>query len=256
MRQQEQANAADANGTVSSAMATGDSPSTTIQRTDYFFALEVATLFIGLLLSLIFSSELIMSALRKTSAYASETFTFLRQYAATSNERAETRLKWAATRKINQMLTNAYDLHAFARLDGENEGRQFRADLQRQIDKSLRNYLTRGLRMENAGGVLWTWCNISTGSLFHTEGIWINSRLIVIQCAQVTIGAVGMYFLFYAIFSLASSCDYAQKNLDPSLPQWFKNYYPTRWMVLASLLPAWTVSACVVVLLVLIYVPR
>jgi len=84
------------------------------------------------------------------------------------------------------------------------------------------NYVLRGEQLENAGGLFWTWKRVFSGELFHTEGIWLPTRLIVFQGAQVVVG-VCLSLIFFKVTSLtAERAKRAQDDLDPDLPDWAK----------------------------------
>ena len=56
------------------------------------------------------------------------------------------------------------------------------------------NFVLRGERREDyCGGLVWTWRRLLSGALFDEEGIWIASRLIIIQGVQLILLAFYTY---------------------------------------------------------------
>ena len=93
---------------------------------------------------------------------------------------AEVNQKRAATKKINKMLLNAWTLH---------ESHPFGLDIahlkpkkaihyHKPLSEALLRYNQEGEIFESAGGIFWTLKHIFDGSLFHTEGVWLPSRLV------------------------------------------------------------------------------
>ena len=65
-------------------------------------------------------------------------------------------------------------------------------------EKTMRNFIVRGERKEEVGGIFWTWWKYFDGTLFDHEGLWIHTRLYVIQVAQVAIAlfVTALFFIF------------------------------------------------------------
>ena len=112
---------------------------------------------------------------------------FLARWFATSNVRGSCRTKKAATRKINALLENAYELHPKG-ISGQ-EGPA-------TTELTMVNFVLKGERFEDCAGVFWTYKRLLSGALFDEEGVWIASRLIIIQSVQ----AVFVVFLSYSEF--------------------------------------------------------
>ena len=68
------------------------------------------------------------------------------------------------------------------------------------ITAQCSNFVLFGEREVASGGLIWTWRKMFDRSLFHTEGIWLHSRLIVGQAAQL-ITSVFLIGLFFAVSS-------------------------------------------------------
>ena len=113
-----------------------------------------------------------------------------------------------------------------------------------------------GEKTQLTGGILWTWWHLLNGSLFHTEGLWINIRLVIFQFAQIVVGVVFGAFLLLSVESLADAAESEREKLGPEVPQWVRDLIPTRKMINWSLYPATFVALAVMLLLILIYIPR
>lgn len=92
------------------------------------------------------------------------------------------------------------------------------------MDQTMLNFVLRGAQHEYVGGLLWTFRILFTGKLFDTEGIWLPTRLIVFQVAQVLTGIVLIGFFFNVTSYAVIKAETAQQNLDPNLPSWVKRY--------------------------------
>jgi hypothetical protein len=178
----------------------------------------------------------------------------------TSNTFGEARSKKSAIRKINRMLLNACDMHSSD--DGLDSAAvlpatSFALSITNRpaVDRTMLNYVLRGQKLEDAGGLLWAWKQIFTGHFFDTEGIWLPTRLVVFQLAQVVITILLSLILIAVSKIAADEAEKARAGLDPSLPQWVLDIVPTRQDVYYALFPAASVSIVVMICLVLIYIP-
>ena len=145
-----------------------------------------------------------------------------------SNTRGESRLKEAATRKLNTMLQNAHGLHD---LDGKSCSSSGSQRLSSKsgpsnptVDRTMLNYVLNGQRIETVGGLRWTWSLVLSGELFDTEGIWLPTRLVVFQGAQILICSVLALIYYVTIEIIADYADEAQDTLPDDLPQWAREY--------------------------------
>ena len=87
-------------------------------------------------------------------------------------------------------------------------------------------------RTEKVGGFIWTWRRILNGTLYNTEGIWINTRLIIIQAAQlITFASLSLV----SVDEIAASSQKARDDLPDGLPQWVYDFVPTQRMWFDSL---------------------
>jgi hypothetical protein len=165
-----------------------------------------------------------------------------------SNVRGSARSKKAATRKINTVLKNAHNLRPM-RISGYNG-----AALSEEI---MLNFILRGDRDEGyCGGLAWTWRRLLSGALFDEEGIWIASRLIIIQTAQLILLVFVTYSGFLLIATVSKQAGEATATLQPGYPQWVYDIVPTSQQVKIALYPAITVAMFVMIFIFLVYIPR
>jgi hypothetical protein len=161
----------------------------------------------------------------------------------TSNVRGEGRLKRAATRKLNKLILAALELHpppggsggglvsglsqkAAARnhitsiLSAKGVGTTTGAHTSRTRQTML-NYVLHGQKVERVGGLFWSVRRLLSGALTEEDGIWIPTRTLTFQAAQVLIAALIGYALIWLIFYAGDLADQAQGELDFNLlPQW------------------------------------
>ena len=144
----------------------------------------------------------------------------------TSNTRGEARLKRAATRKMNSVLLNAHLLHDHTRRKPTtSDPRQLETTTSislsnGMVDQAMLNYVLQGDRVEEAAGFLWTWKRLWTGEFFDTDGIWLPSRLLVFQCAQMIMAILISAFMLIGVGIAADEAGKAQTTLPEDLPKW------------------------------------
>jgi hypothetical protein len=231
-----------------------------IVQEDMWHFYQNCTLAVGLFLASLFCLQIITRQLSQISGKASHQLSQISEKAhgllalvlSTSNVRGESRLKMAAVRKVNTMLHNARELHQFNHADALVSG----SDERGVSDQAMRNFVLRGERSELSCGMFWTWRRLLNGSLFHTEGIWINTRLITIQVAQFLVGTVFSIILLVSVQRIADEAQAGRDSLNSSMPQWVYDIMPTAQMIYLSLYPATFVAMLVMVLLFLLYIPR
>ena len=145
---------------------------------------------------------------------------------ASSSAWADTRLKRAATRKINNLLVNAHRLHRpnafFVGSSLESAAGHV------QGDQTMHNYVLDEERTEVVGGAAWTWSKLLDGTLFDTEGIWLNTRLLIIQVAQVILILFVSVFMLASVKPIADNAQESRDALDPSVPDWVRDLVPTK----------------------------
>jgi hypothetical protein len=227
-------------------------PQEIVQEPFYNFY-QVVTLASGICLAFLFSLQILISfchgQLFRNDANARGVLAY---FLSPSNVRGESKLKIAAVRKVNAMFRNASELHQLNPAETLISGSEYST----AADRAMRNFVLHGERSELSGGALWTWRRLLNGSLFHTEGIWINTRLIVIQVAQFLVGTVFSIVLLVSVERIAGEAEDARAALTPDLPQWVIDIVPTRQMVYRALYPATFTAMLVMVLLFLLYIPR
>ena len=184
----------------------------------YYLYITLAT---GLALFLYFFFNFLI-----TARYGSNSFVV-----TPSNLQGEARLKRAATKKLNKMITNAHSLHdgLEATKDCGVSTRALRSVEQATsgsvgslsaADKTLLNFVLKGQTVEQVGGFQWTWKMIFSGALFDTEGIWLPTRLLVFQGGQVLGFGVVSMVIWIGSRGVADLAAEAQKTLPDDLPSW------------------------------------
>jgi hypothetical protein len=223
-----------------------------IVQEDFYDFYQVFTLVCGLALALLFCLQIITSLChRHFLRIYGKANGVLARFLSPSNVRGELRLKMAAVRKVNAMLHNAGELHQL-----HHEDILISGSVQSTANQAMRNFVLHGERSELAGSALWTWRRLLNGSLFHTEGIWINTRLVTIQVAQFLVGIVVSIVLLVSVERIAAGAEEARADLTPDLPQWVIDIVPTPQMVYRALYPATFTAILVMLLLFLLYIPR
>jgi hypothetical protein len=200
---------------------------------------QMIVLIVGLILVAIFMYQLFMQCLRQVFGVTGG----ITKLTVTSSVKGEGRLKRAATRKLNKLILAALELHeqqpgaggAGAAPQAKSATPSSRShnvsvirakggdttstDAARQ---TMLNYvLQQGQKVEYTGGLFWTFKRIFTGALTEEDGIWIPTRTLSFQTAQILIAAALAYILLYIIYYAADLADQAQAELDfDTLPQW------------------------------------
>lgn len=218
----------------------------------FFEPLLQVTRAVGLILGAAFGLQLLITLIVKYGRF--ERFHY---FLSTSNEFGESRSKRAGTRKINRLLLNAFSLHDLDGISRPTNASLVNANTTNDIpvDRTMLNYVLRGQKLENAGGLFWTWRLLSSGQFFDTEGIWLPTRLLVFQCGQVLVALIFTYIFFVTTEWIADQAGEARANLDPDLPQWVQDIIPTRQDVNLALYPATAISIVVMISLILVYIP-
>jgi hypothetical protein len=142
--------------------------------------------------------------------------------------RKEARTKKAATFKVNEMVSNAMELHD----DAESYSSRFPSDRSGQQRDStstvymkstgrfLLNFQAVQDRFDESGGLLWAWKRVLTGSLFEEEGIWFHGRLV----------ASNVYQLFICVVVL-STIGVFPRYVEEVEPGPRDEITPERWMI-------------------------
>jgi len=119
----------------------------------------------------------------------------------------ETGIKQAAAFKVHQMVKNAYMLHQ--EVEGSRTSRI--KETMEHHDKStnavaLLNYTKVSEKTENIGGFRWCWNQFFTGQLVYNEGIWIHTRMLAANFAQI---AVTFFVAFGGILILSEVINFS-----------------------------------------------
>ena len=106
-----------------------------------------------------------------------------------TERRMETEVKQAATFKVNSMIKNAYNLHMPKNKNLHRTLEAIRGSSRRVEEsthiRALLNFTKEQEERELTGGFLWSWKNFLNGDLLDREGIWIHTRIIASNFAQV-----------------------------------------------------------------------
>jgi hypothetical protein len=216
---------------------------------DAFAAGQAITLAICAVLVGLYVSNLLLSWIR---SIVSVQFRALRYFLSTSNVRGELCLKYAASRKMNKMIENARMLHRHRQRSSKING-----DGQRTSQRdAFRSFLGQIDQYESCGGFFWTWQRILNGDLLCTEGVWINTRLIIMQVAQVVVGVFFAAAVLIFVEAAADEAEEAIASLPADTPQWVVDLFPTGTMVKRSFYPSSVLAMVAELFLILIYIPR
>jgi hypothetical protein len=123
--------------------------------------------------------------------------------------------------------------------------------------ETMLNFVLHESDTETCGGVFWTWKRIWNTELFADEGVWIQSRLYVIQAAQLFIAFYLGFFFFLgtpAVVDLAEESREALEGIE-NLPDWVLNFVPTRGQVYAAFYPASSIAMLVAFFILQNYIP-
>jgi hypothetical protein len=184
----------------------------------------------GLLLTTLFLIELLRTLFRWYVAASKVWSYILNGLTASSSAWGDMRLKTSATHKINKLLMNAYRLHRPKELlAGSATGNA-------SHDQTMRNYVLDEERTEPVGGLSWTWSKMIDGTLFDTEGIWINTRLVIIQVAQIGLFCIISIFLLRSVEQIADTSEDARADLDENVPDWVRDLVPTKRAYYAAMM--------------------
>jgi hypothetical protein len=182
----------------------------------FFGAYLYITMLAGLLLAAYYFISLVTVLINGNDAF----------WLTPSNTQGEARLKRAATRKINTALRNAQDLHDHSAEQSSPASTLSERGVSSSMtssplaDQVTLKFVLNVQKMENVGGFKWTWGLLLSGDMFDTEGIWLPTRLIVFQGAQVLF-MVMLALIFISITRYAAEqAEDAQASLPNDLPDW------------------------------------
>lgn len=169
--------------------------------------------------------------------------------------RGHTSMKRAAHFKLTKLLIRAYMLH------DPNASKYFKTkkDSVASISKddpAMKNFVLYGDQNEFSGGVMWTFKRLLSRNIFDEEGVWVSSRLVFIQCGQISLSIVFVGALFKQTPVFEDYVQEAKDALPDGLPSWVYDMVPDPWMIRTSLYPALICAGFVCVGLVILYIPR
>jgi hypothetical protein len=95
-----------------------------------------------------------------------------------------------------------------------------------------------------------------SGALFDEEGIWIASRLIIIQTVQFCLIGFLLYSGVLLVEEATERAAQAQEALLPGYADWVYDIVPTPKQVQTALYPALGAGIFVMITLFLVYIPR
>jgi len=197
----------------------------------------------GILVCLVLLWQLILSRVGNQRIRANY---YLRKFFSTSAVRGSSRAKRAATRKVNLLLENAHKLcpeTASGHLGPASK------------DATITNFMLRGESFEEVGGLIWTWKRLLSRKLFAEDGVWIMSRLIIIQTAQLVLIIFFAYSGVLIVQQVAERAQTFQDDLEPGYPEWLYTFVPTPKQAQSALSPAVGVAVFVMIIIFLIYLP-
>jgi hypothetical protein len=199
---------------------------------------------IGAISSLLILIQFFLGVIDIRRLRASKLLSYL---STTSHVRGTACSKKAATRKINAVMENAHKL--MPKSASKHNGPPIK-------EETMINFVIRGESFEDCGGLAWTWMRLLSGALFEEDGIWITSRLIIIQTVQLFLFAFVTYTGVLLVNEAMKRAEQAQAILQPGYPQWVYEIVPTPNQVKIALYPALGIVMFVMITLFLVYIPR
>ena len=105
--------------------------------------------------------------------------------------------------------------------------------------------------------IVWSWWKHFDGSLYEEEGLWVNTRMWIIQCTQLIVGGFLASFMYVVAVQGANAAEDLRTSLeDDNLADWIMEIFPTYNMVFYSLFPAAIAGTVVVGTICFLYLPR
>ena len=200
---------------------------------------QIFTFSMGTAVFAIYLVQFLLAIIKKNKDRLHSLYQFFekRSMYQTAHDRGTIRSKQAGTRKLNKFLENAYKLHipkTNVEVESENSLRT-----ETESEATFRNFVLYGETHEECASLIWTWRNLLSGRLFDTEGVWIPTRVMIFQAAQVAFGLFVCTVFFVAIEGLAQVADDAVESLpdDEAIPDWVYDIVPNGKQVRIALLP-------------------
>jgi hypothetical protein len=202
-----------------------------------FDGTQILTFSLGILAFCNYTWHFFLAVIEKNKDRFDGLYSYLksRYFYLTSHDRGTARVKQAGTRKVNRLLTNAYKLHH--PISEEEKKTSFRTET--EAEATFRNFVLYGEEKEDCASFFWTWKQIWTGRLFDTDGIWIPTRVLIFQTAQVAFGLFLSTTYYIGVEYVADVADQAVEDLPESdiIPDWVYDLVPTGRQVRLALYP-------------------
>jgi hypothetical protein len=123
------------------------------------------------------------------------------------------------------LILNAHSLHNFDDRGRYGVSSTKTVGARSSIDHVSLQYILRGKTVDDSGGIFWSWRQFVTGRLFDTEGIWLPSRLMVIQGVLLGLSIVlGLILLRATKYAADEAEKKFQETRDQDLPDWVMKY--------------------------------
>jgi hypothetical protein len=122
----------------------------------------------------------------------------IQRYVLPGTVRQERSGKQAATFRMKQFIHHALDIVHDKTLVSSLSTSNGLTKSDRGTS-ALERFLLLPIKTEKVGGVLWAWKRIWNGTAFTEDGVWLNSRLLACNFAQVTVFGIMIFFtrVFY-----------------------------------------------------------
>jgi hypothetical protein len=157
-----------------------------------------------------------------------------------------TDVKRSCTRKLNNLLSNAVDLHW--------------KDWFGVKVTAAERFVLEPKKTVRIGGLFWTWRNWWTRKLSNTYGIWLHSRLAIAQECQIIVLLFSIVLLGFGGSTLARDADAKREELalEPDsnpLKEDALRFVPEGWVVKASFAFGGFFAISAGAILILVYMP-
>lgn len=164
------------------------------------------------------------------------------------NVTASAKIKYAATRRIDEMLKNALKIHTMT----TSQNQTYHQVIE-QFLRTEETYLQQG-------GLFWTWAQIlKRNNLQKDYGIWLPSRLIVGQLGQIITFILLIWLLIYQTEYLSNEADRniasVRQQSQSTAQTLLLQYLVPGWIIRISLYVGGIFSVIVGITLIIIYLP-
>lgn len=150
---------------------------------------------LGCVLLLLLLIDLLVKVFPTTARFGRNSFAAILFTAG--GYRAESYHKQAASWKVDKMVNNALIMHSDSSAANSSSKPVITSGLTESAHvKALLKYQLQESETEVVGGVFWAWGKIFNGTLFFEEGVWIHSRILACNMAQLLVVRSLCDFLF------------------------------------------------------------